>query len=69
MKQLNIGDIKVGYRFMAHDNDDGKWYLSEITEVFTDRFIAEDISNGEWGGTEWEIPNEDITDITLYKSL
>jgi len=68
MVQLNIGDIRVGYKFLAKDDDDGKWYLSEIVEVFSDRFIARDISDSDWDGIEWEILNDEITDTTRYRT-
>lgn len=70
MAQLNIGDIKVGYRFKTLDVDDYKWYLTEIIEVKSNEFKVKDIdSRSIWQGMEWEITNEEITDTTLYKSL
>jgi len=70
MARLSIGDIRVGFKFKAKDVDEtGNWFLTEIINVRQDDFTVREIDpRSDSRGLEYEIPNDEFSDITLYKS-
>ena len=71
MKALDIGTLKVGDVILSFDQDDAKWYKSEVTKIDCDseKVHFKDINNENWGEIEWDDDWIIINDTSHYKEL
>jgi hypothetical protein len=68
--KINIEDIKVGYRLLAFDLEDYKWYKAEVNQIEGQIITLTDIDpKSPWQGMIWETNPNDIQDVTLYKHI
>lgn len=68
--KINPEDIKVGYQFKSYDEDDQRWYKTEIKTIVNNKITLVDIDEkSAWQGMEWDTNPTDILDIQLYKQL
>jgi hypothetical protein len=68
--KINIEDIKVGYRLLALDREDYKWYKAEVSMIEESVITLTDVDPiSVWQGMIWTTNTDEIQDSTLYKTL
>ena len=71
MKEIDIKDVKLGFKFLAKDCDEtGKWFVNEIIKISDDKFWAKETDpNSAWQGLEYDFPKEEISDTEQFRTL
>jgi hypothetical protein len=67
--KINKDDVGIGYTFRSYDQDDDKWYLTEIIRMSNNVLTLMDVDPlSAWQGMEWEVSIEDLQDESQHKS-